>query len=126
MMKVLEGQATTNLYLFKKEVSEEVFANILKWIEALESGSYKQGKNQLRKYDCFCCLGVANRVCDLGKDGNAISLGEDCKLVGLDSPTGLFYGDSLTHLNDSVGWSFREIANLLRDQLQFVKVVQTV
>lgn len=33
-----------------------------RWIEALESGKYKQGKEQLRSNDCFCCLGV---LCDL-------------------------------------------------------------
>ncbi len=29
-----------------------------KWVEALRSGQYKQGKNRLRDGDCFCCLGV--------------------------------------------------------------------
>lgn len=40
----------------KKEVAE-------KWIEALTSGKYKQGKGQLRNSnDEYCCLGV---LCDL-------------------------------------------------------------
>lgn len=29
-----------------------------KWIAALRSGEYKQGQNQLKKGDFFCCLGV--------------------------------------------------------------------
>lgn len=29
-----------------------------KWIKALRSGEYKQGRNQLKEGDCFCCLGV--------------------------------------------------------------------
>jgi hypothetical protein len=34
-----------------------------KWIEALESGEYKQGKEKLQKArDLYCCLGVA---CDV-------------------------------------------------------------
>ena len=33
-----------------------------KWIAALRSGEYKQGKGYLRKGDRFCCLGV---LCDL-------------------------------------------------------------
>lgn len=33
-----------------------------KWIAALRSGDYKQGRNQLRKQDSFCCLGV---LCNL-------------------------------------------------------------
>jgi len=38
-----------------------------KWVAALRSGEYKQGKNRLRTKDSFCCLGV---LCDLFlKDG---------------------------------------------------------
>lgn len=33
-----------------------------KWLEALRSGEYKQGKNMLRHEDTFCCLGV---LCDI-------------------------------------------------------------
>jgi len=36
-----------------------------KWIPALLSGEYKQGKKYLKKQDTFCCLGVA---ADLLKD----------------------------------------------------------
>jgi hypothetical protein len=33
-----------------------------KWIEALQSGEYKQGQNSLKTDDGFCCLGV---LCDI-------------------------------------------------------------
>lgn len=33
-----------------------------KWVEALRSGKYLQGKEALRNYNSFCCLGV---LCDL-------------------------------------------------------------
>ncbi len=33
-----------------------------KWLEALRSGEYQQGRRQLRKGDTYCCLGV---LCDL-------------------------------------------------------------
>lgn len=33
-----------------------------KWVAALRSGEYKQGRDSLRKGDGFCCLGV---LCDL-------------------------------------------------------------
>lgn len=36
-----------------------------RWIKALRSGQYKQGKHQLHSGDKFCCLGVA---CDLFKE----------------------------------------------------------
>ena len=33
-----------------------------KWVEALRSGKYKQGRGQLRLGDTYCCLGV---LCDI-------------------------------------------------------------
>ena len=33
-----------------------------RWVKALKSGKYKQGKQYLRKGDKYCCLGV---LCDL-------------------------------------------------------------
>lgn len=36
-----------------------------KWLTALESGHYKQGKGSLRKNDAYCCLGVACEVCGI-------------------------------------------------------------
>ena len=39
----------------KQEIKE-------KWVSALRSGEYKQGKEGLRIYNEFCCLGV---LCDL-------------------------------------------------------------
>lgn len=39
-----------------------------KWITALRSGEYKQGKRRLKDGDSYCCLGV---LCDLyGKEFN--------------------------------------------------------
>jgi hypothetical protein len=38
-----------------------------KWLEALRSGKYKQGRRQLRKGDSFCCLGVLCDVVDNSK-----------------------------------------------------------
>lgn len=33
-----------------------------KWVDALRSGKYKQGREQLRDGDKFCCLGVLCEV----------------------------------------------------------------
>ena len=38
-----------------------------KWIEALESGKYKQGQEQLRNRDKYCCLGVLCDIIDTSK-----------------------------------------------------------
>lgn len=37
-----------------------------RWVEALRSGAYEQGRKQLRAGDKFCCLGV---LCDLSGKG---------------------------------------------------------
>lgn len=36
--------------------------NAQKWVEALRSGKYEQGKNALCRDDKYCCLGVACEV----------------------------------------------------------------
>lgn len=36
-----------------------------RWVEALRSGKYKQGRKVLKKGKNFCCLGV---LCDITKD----------------------------------------------------------
>lgn len=41
-----------------------------RWIEALRSGKYNQGKGYLCKDDSYCCLGV---LCELAVEDGAIS-----------------------------------------------------
>jgi len=36
-----------------------------KWVEALRSGKYKQGKGALHRRNCFCCLGVVCMLFDI-------------------------------------------------------------
>ncbi len=44
-----------------------------KWIEALRSGKYKQGRNALRPdEDCYCCLGVLCDVSGFGQWGSGL------------------------------------------------------
>lgn len=38
-----------------------------KWVDALRSGEYQQGRHQLRNDDSYCCLGV---LCDLFAENN--------------------------------------------------------
>lgn len=112
-----------------------------KWVEALRSGEYKQGKDFLRVNDTFCCLGV---LCDLvGKEqgalwdyentinGDRLGMFDGIKeflpmsvmeVVGLtdDSPsvpTGIEdREDTLATFNDR-GTSFLEIADLIEKHL---------
>lgn len=108
-----------------------------KWLKALRSGKYKQGKKVLKtKNGKFCCLGV---LCDLYskatktpwvKNGSGLNYMHNYfgvlsdKVVawsGLsDSSPHLLVGvrsKSLAELNDGTGYGFKKIANLIEKQL---------
>ncbi len=99
-----------------------------KWIDALESGEYKQCRNELTNGEGFCCLGVACEIDDAVQkqvsvhgirylfngfyQGNSLPSGYDREL-------GLQGSDSenvLVRLNDHEEKSFKEIAQRLRDK----------
>jgi hypothetical protein len=102
----------------------------IKWVSALRSGKYKQGKNELRNKDRFCCLGV---LCDLSKTGTWVSekqgstgyLGrqgalpdEVIKVTGMNSCAGRIdtCSAALIDLNDGTlekQYSFNEIADTI-------------
>jgi hypothetical protein len=91
-----------------------------RWLEALRSGKYDQGKSWLRQGDSFCCLGV---LCDLVDptgwrpgalvysysvaDHTSILPGMTKVATGLDSAVDL---DKLMSMNDN-GQSFAQIAD---------------
>ncbi len=103
-----------------------------RWIDALRSGKYTQGRNRLKNNDnSFCCLGVA---CDIS------GLGE-WKFIDLDTSPGFVSGDEeltatppssvweqlglprqyesrIWHMNDGIGLSFAQIADFLEEQLE--------
>lgn len=111
---------------------------IEKWLEALESGEYKQIKNKLREHTSpksygYCCLGVA---CDVANKVGARRVSEDVLkkdlmlpvnmqlLIGINdsgdfkesiSYQGKKYSN-LTGLNDD-GVRFKTIARIIREQL---------
>ena len=105
-----------------------------KWLEALRSGKYKQGKNLLKTEDGYCCLGV---LCDLHRkstkskrnkwQGSYYNCGNEYttsflprlvqKWAGIDTKEGEFElkngeKEYLTTLNDQ-GKSFKQIANYI-------------
>lgn len=41
---------------------EEVKENLRKWVQALRSGEYQQGREFMRSSNTYCCLGVAMEV----------------------------------------------------------------
>jgi len=118
----------------KKEYKlPRVFAE--KWIEALRSGKYQQGRGQLYSInnDNYCCLGVACEVA--GHTKNIIAHGYNVfidakknriignKIVFPKIPTVLKGSNGLpqilAEMNDS-GISFDGIADWIEDNVEFV------
>ncbi len=107
------------------------------WVEALRSGKYKQGQKFLFDNDTqsYCCLGVNclilgqqmvtthNKIdspMGLPKPHDAMTWWEVTPLrEDIDSPRVKYKGrwKRLTELNDEVGLTFEQIADLIEAQL---------
>lgn len=95
-----------------------------KWIAALDSGEFKQGKAALQEGMKFCCLGVAcmalipkTKRHYYGKVLLGIhpidQLGSPDWLKAINGDFEKKTGQYLTDLNDEFGYTFGEIATLL-------------
>ena len=112
----------------KKEIKE-------KWINALRSEEYKKGSYALKNTDKYCCLGV---LCDLVKDevdgkwkDDIFCINEEysknillekvmkfCDLKNVNpiiTMNGNIY--PISHLNDYYEYNFKELADLIEEQL---------
>lgn len=114
------------------------------WADALRSGAYAQGRGMLKSPGGkFCCLGV---LCELAviegvippaatwPDGSGLYAGSTMILpeevqqwAGMASPDGVLNGgsnpysnDTLTKHNDSYGYNFWEIAEVIEGQVDFL------
>jgi hypothetical protein len=115
----------------------------LKWLEALESGEYKQAVGHLEKNGSYCCLGVAASVCGVAsesmhKKGDLESLPEVVESLGLKGEDGDFgdvfetdeldedgiplWADCLIKVNDDLHWDFKQIAQFIRENPELVFV----
>lgn len=112
---------------------ETILENRRRWAEALRSGEYEQGHSQLVNHygeenPSYCCLGVATILCggDLinPKKGKShlyaglktieeLGLVEDAALTAVLDRAGRQV--TLSVLNDSYGFTFAEIADLIDD-----------
>lgn len=119
---------------------EQLKENRAKWIKALRSGKYKQGKSELfnKSEKTYCCLGVLCVVAGIksttGKDmfgqkaqmfdgQNSVAPPAAMNFVGLRTEGGAFedlekkYADYITSalwdLNDAGNLSFNEIADII-------------
>lgn len=99
--------------------------NQKKWLDALRSGEYEQGTGALCDNNKYCCLGVGCEVLEVPKvldRGFASYDGEEATappavVVGLsllnDRGASFEGGDSLVRLNDEVGKTLVEIADIV-------------
>jgi hypothetical protein len=98
--------------------------NIEKWCIALRSGKYKQTTYKLQNENGFCCLGVACKIFipeekqDL-KNGQLTGSYPDRQpyspkwLNGISEDVNYKTGEGLLTLNDLMGLTFDEIADVL-------------
>lgn len=112
---------------------QQMYDNRLKWIAALRSGKYTQGKYKLRSKDnLFCCLGVACEVLKIksqllkgflyiyeGEQNSGFLPKEAINMLGLYYADGtLIEGEiALSAMNDTQQLSFLEIADYLEQNL---------
>lgn len=103
---------------------------IRKWVDALRSGGYKQGKGTLCFGDHYCCLGV---LCDLGEKSGIVGKerfmdqtgfegmfgilpGKIIEWAGLDSCNPPIKGSPLSSWNDHMAFDFNAIADLIEEE----------
>lgn len=116
----------------QKEITllEKQIENTKKWIEALRSGEYPQGKLALRTADNhYCCLGVACDILEGGKWKNPHN--ETHNYIGQDGESATALPDfereidlgvsnnlmnELVHMNDDDDASFKEIAEYIKSE----------
>lgn len=101
------------------EQLETIRQRIIKWIEALRSGEYEQGKGCLCDGYRYCCLGVATHIVEeIIVPVTHVVLSEKTTLLyGLRGTNGGFterneLTNYLSSMNDS-GYSFDTIAELI-------------
>jgi hypothetical protein len=116
------------------EAKQELGPNQEKWLQALESGDYKQGMGNLHVVlgygELFCCLGVGCAVFDLPREQLETVVLYDgvrdyapealVKALGLHSSAGSMFfhgtvGGNLAAMNDSGNYPFKVIAATIRN-----------
>lgn len=97
-----------------------------RWVEALRSGEYEQGRGALKSGDRFCCLGV---LCDLFVKDGLGTWGQDLfgsngylppvvvAWAGLRNKSPAVDSLTLTCLNDTFKTNFTQIADLIEAHL---------
>lgn len=103
-----------------------------RWTAALRSGKFKQGRMSLynKPEKSFCCMGVAGILCGCSKGdlyGKSYLYRIDClpkspipkELLVERSSEGISLSLELAKLNDTLGFSFNEIADWIEANVEF-------
>ena len=101
-----------------------------RFVDALRSGEYIQGRLELynKGLNAYCCLGVANTVCELGEK-SPIFLERTYNEIGLNNPNGRLsesvkIGEtpyiSLLAMNDAGKMSFKDIGDFIEANPELV------
>jgi hypothetical protein len=89
--------------------------NVRKWLAALRSGEYAQGKSAMFRNGSYCCLGVACEVAGIPMN----SYMEVAKWIGVMSDETCYAGAyEFVRMNDELGNTFSEIADHVERKLQ--------
>jgi len=101
-----------------------------KWVKALRSGEYKQGRLYLQRDNLFCCLGVLckvldvpNGVSDYSNNTMSFNFGKEYSRVSLPFGFREVIGLSaikeanLIKMNDKLGKDFSQIADYIEANL---------
>lgn len=112
--------------------------NIIKWVDALESGWYKHGKDRLGDAEHgYCCLGVGCVAVGIKVKRYAAMSPTFARSVGLMDTEGHFIKSDdwyfqhrcLTDINDHTKAGFKRIAKLIKNHPEWLfqpKVAQAV
>lgn len=101
-------------------MKQDLGPNQLKWVEALESGEWKQCRALLQNGDRYCCLGVASVLAGARiKNGQELASPDVVDWLNIRGRSGVIAGRdfldciSLAAVNDA-GHTFRVIASFIR------------
>jgi hypothetical protein len=88
-----------------------------RWVKALRSGEYTQGKQYLKAGASYCCLGVAGKICGVSDTRLAAhTLLAEGMIPKKAYEALIIRQESLASKNDS-GWSFKRIATWIERYL---------
>ena len=97
---------------------QELGPNQLAWVEALESGEFRQCRFTMTdSIGGFCCLGVAGLIAGIDMDSGEMAIYHAVQnWLGLRSGNGkILGGNTLVEMNDTDRYSFNGIAKLVRE-----------